>query len=422
MLRSENAAVDLYAQQGITQPTSRLQLLPDPEPRDVWCPLISADDHLLEPPSLFLDRLPERLHASAPVVIEEGDRPYWLIEGERVHITGTNGASGRPMAELLQMNLRWDEMRPGVADVHARMQDMDLNGVWASLCFPATPFGFAGKRISAMRDQDLGFACLRAYNDWVIEEWCGAYPDRLIPCQIPWMADPVAAAGEIRRNAARGFRTVTFSENPEALGFASLYSGDWDPFFAACEETDTVVSLHVGSSGLVQRPSSDSPVSVVVALFPVNGLIALVDWIYARIPLRFPKIKIVLSEAGASWVPMALERLARAFRQREATRDWGMNDPHPNDVVRRNFWFTSIEDPSAFKNLDVIGDDRIMVETDYPHADSTWPDTQELVKSELEHLPDATVRKICYETAASVYNHPLPPPEVLERSAVGRPV
>jgi predicted TIM-barrel fold metal-dependent hydrolase len=419
MLDADAAADKLYSRFRISDPNRRLALLPDPPERKAWCPIISADDHVLEPPTLFTDRLPASMADAAPRIEEIDGRPHWLVEGELIHITGSNGAVGRPLTELMQPALRFDEMRPGVLNVQDRLRDMDLNGMWASLCFPALPFGFAGKRFLMMRDRDVALACVRAYNDWVIEGWCAAAPDRLIPCQLPWLGDPILAAEEIRRNADRGFRTVSFSENPEALGCPSIYSGEWDPFFAACEETETVLSLHVGSSGQVGQPSTDSPVFAIVALFPLNGVAALVDWVFAKIPIKFPNLKIVMSEAGASWVPMAIERLNRAFRQREASDYWEATDPHPVDLVRRSFWFTSIEDPSAFRNLDVIGADRVMAEADYPHADSSWPGTQDLLRRDLGHLPTDQIRQICYGTAATVYRTPPPPAEVLAASELG---
>ena len=116
---------------------------------------------------------------------------------------------------------------------------------------------------------------------------------------------------------------MSFSENPEGIGLPNIYSDHWDPFFAACEETETVLNLHVGSSGTIQRPSSNSPVEVTTALFPVNAVLASVDWIFAKIPLRFPQLKIALSEGGISWVPAILERLDRAYRQRAASRGLG---------------------------------------------------------------------------------------------------
>ena len=212
---------------------------------------------------------------------------------------------------------------------------------------------------------------------------------------------------------------MTFPETPNRLGFPSVYSEAWEPFFRACEDTETVVNLHVGASGSVARPSSDSPTDVAVTLFPVNGVMAAVDWVYARIPIRFPNVKIVMSEAGVSWVPMVMERLARSYRFVDASDAWSSADPHPNELLQRNFWFASIEDPSAFQVLDLIGDDRVMIESDYPHADSTWPDTQSLIADELGHLPSNVIRKIAYGNAATLYRHPVPPPEWLQRSVVG---
>jgi predicted TIM-barrel fold metal-dependent hydrolase len=356
----------------------------------------------------------------APHLVEDEDGlPFWVVENSHIPITIANGSSGRPPREWNNSVQRFDEFRPGVSNSTARLADMDLNGVWASLCFPSLVWGFAGRVFAAIRDRELGLACVRAYNDWMIEEWCGPHRDRYIPCQIPWLADPVIAAHEISANARRGFRAVTFPETPDRLGFASIYSGAWDPFFLACEETETVINLHVGSSGWVQRPSAESPVEVAVALFPVSGMSALVDWLYARIPLRFPQVKIAFSEAAVSWVPMMLERLDRANRHVDASSAWSPHDPHPVDVVRRNFWFASVEDPAAFRMLDLIGDDRVLVEADYPHADSTWPDTQALLRSELGHLDRASVENVAYANAAALYRHPAPPGDWMSRSVIG---
>ena len=110
-----------------------------------------------------------------------------------------------------------------------------------------------------MKDRELGLACLRAYNDWVVEEWSAVNPSRLIAFQIPWYHDMDIAAQEIERNAARGVKCVSFSENPEKIGMPSLYTNYWDPFFRACEETGTVINLHVGSSSQISKPSKDSP-------------------------------------------------------------------------------------------------------------------------------------------------------------------
>ena len=392
--------------------------LPDPDPRPLWCPAISVDDHVVEPANLFTSRVPNHLHDRVPHVVENEDGiPYWDIEGDRAPMRLTMfGAVGRPMHEWSLAPQKYSDFRPGVYDVHARVRDMDLNGVWASLNFPSFMWGFAGKRFSAMRDQEAGYAAFRAYNDWVMDEWCGAHPQRFISCQIPWLADPEVAAAEIRRNADRGFRSVTFSENPEGLGLPGIYTDHWDPFFAACEQTGTVVNLHVGSSGSISQPSAASPADVTVALFPLNSIQASVDWIFSRIPLRFPDLKIVLSESGVSWVPMVIERLTRSYRQAASSHTWTPADPDPVDILRRNFWFTSIEDPAAFQLIDQIGVDHVMVETDYPHADSSWPTSQDIFRRDLGHLPTTTVEKIMFRNAAGLYDHPLPPETLLASS------
>jgi predicted TIM-barrel fold metal-dependent hydrolase len=399
-----------------TEPT----FLADPGPRELWCPIISVDDHVVEPPNFFETRVPRSMMQDAPHQVEdENGIPFWVVDGRYYPLTISNGSAGRPVSEWVHAPQKYEDFRRGVYDPAARVKDMDVNGVWASLCFPSFVWGFAGRRFSAMRDSRLGLACLRAYNDWMLHEWCASNPDRFVPCQLPWLANPSLAAAEIYANAGRGFRAVTFPETPDRLGLPSLYSGGWDEFFRACAETDTVVNLHVGASGSVARPSVDSPTDVAVTLFPVSGIMAAVDWLYARIPIRFPNIKVVMSEAGVSWVPMLVERLARSYRHVDASDAWSPDDPHPNELLQRNFWFTSIEDPSAFHALDLIGEDKVMIESDYPHADSTWPDTQSLIADELGHLEPSVVRKIAYGTAAAVYRHPTPPAGWLDRSIIG---
>jgi predicted TIM-barrel fold metal-dependent hydrolase len=388
-------------------PTS---FLPEPAPRGVFCPLISVDDHVLEPPDIFSKRVPVRLRDAVPYIEYMPDGlPIWTIEGTRLGITTGNGSSGRPIAEWNNEAQKYEDFRVGVWDPKARLADMDLNGVWASVLFPSTIWGFAGTRFVRMQNKEAGLYSLRAYNDWMIEEWTAAAPDRYIPSQCAWLGDPTVAATEVRRNAERGFKAISFMENPEGLGLPSLYTEYWDPFFEACADTDSVINLHVGSRGSVTIPSDASPKEVSLALFPVNSMAALVDWIYSRVPLRFPTIRIAMSEGGVSWVPMIIERLARVHRQLDASLTWYATDPSPVDVLHRNFWFASIEDPSAFQLLDLIGEDRVMVETDYPHSDSSWPDSQALIKSSIEHLPPSTVRKICYGNASKLYRHPVPP-------------
>jgi predicted TIM-barrel fold metal-dependent hydrolase len=389
----------------------QVTFLPEPEPREVFCPVISTDDHIVEPPHMWDGRFPAKYAELAPRVVETDDGGQrWLWEGDLIANVGFNAVAGRPSSEYGFEPTRFDEMRRGAWDIDARLADMDVNGVWASVCFPSFLPGFVGQRISlAPSDPDLGLAAMRAWNDWMLEEWCGRDANRMIPMQLPWLRDPEVAAAEVRRNAERGFKAVTFSESPDKLGLPSIHTGYWDPFLSACEETETVVCLHVGSSSTSPSTTEDAPPEVIAVLFFAYGMYAAVDWLYSRIPVRFPDIKICMSEGGIGWVAALMDRLDHCFDyQMGYLHTWEGVDERPAEVLQRNFWWCALDDESAWTTRERIGVDHIVVESDYPHADSTWPDTQPLLRKHLAGLPVDEVRKVCHENAAALFRHPLP--------------
>jgi predicted TIM-barrel fold metal-dependent hydrolase len=302
--------------------------------------------------------------------------------------------------------MTYDEMRPGCYEPKARIDDLALSGVDGSLAFPTFP-RFCGQTFMEGSDLDLGLECVRAYNDWMIEDWCTDSGGALIPlCIIPlWDVD--LAVAEVARNAARGARAICFSEIPTHLGLPSIHTGYWDPLFAACEETGTVLSLHVGSASAVTTGSSDAPPEVVTSLFFVGSIITTSDWLFSKVPLRFPDLRIAISEGGIGWVPALMDRIEHCFRYRDFTGGWMDETAHPNDVLRRNFWFCALDDAAGFQMLDRIGVDRVTVECDFPHADSTWPDTQLYLGKQLGFLPPATIDKLTWSNACELYNFPL---------------
>jgi predicted TIM-barrel fold metal-dependent hydrolase len=391
--------------------SDRVTFLPEPARRRRAFPIVSVDDHVVEPPHLFEGRLPADLADRAPHVIEEenGDQ-VWIYEGRRESHTGLNAVVGRPIEECGFEPTRFDAMRRGAWDPQARVHDMDINGIYASLNFPSALAGFAGQRFQLGGiEPDLGRAVVRAWNDWILEEWVQAHPDRFIACQLPWLVNAEEAADEIRRNAERGFTAVTFTEGPEKLGLPSLHSGYWEPFIQACEETGTVLCLHVGSSSTIPETSSDAPLDTVGVLFFGYAMFYAVDWLYSMIPVRHPNLKICMSEGGIGWVAGLIDRLEHILRYHQLYGTWTGIDLTPAEVLQRNFSFCAIDDPSGFLQVDRIGAGNLMVEADYPHLDSTWPDTQPLLQGHLAHLPPDEVRQITWENASRVFRHPVPP-------------
>jgi predicted TIM-barrel fold metal-dependent hydrolase len=381
--------------------------LPDPEPRAVKYTIISVDDHVVEPAHTFEGRLPDKLQGRAPRIVEtRHGHQAWEFEGRRFTQVGMNAVAGRRPESVTLEPFRFEQMRPGCYDAAARVRDMDVNGVWASVNFPSQITGFCGSVFFGADDRELGAACVRAWNDWLYEEWYLRHPERIVPLGIAFLADPEVAAGEIRRNAARGFPSVTFPERPHAVGLPSLWDREhWDPIIAACVETDTVISLHVGSSGLHDMPPGAPRASLSASLFGQLSLGACAEWLWSEYPLRHANLKIALSEGGIGWVAMLLDRLDYIVDHSSYADGW---DERPSDVLKRAFWFCTLEDHSTIDTRHRIGVDHVMVEVDYPHGDSTWPDTQAVIENAWGHIPAAELRAMCCENAARLYRHPLP--------------
>jgi predicted TIM-barrel fold metal-dependent hydrolase len=258
---------------------------------------------------------------------------------------------------------------------------MDVNRTERSLCFPTFP-RFAGQLFLERRDKELALACVRAYNDWMVEEWCGPTGGRLIPlCLIP-LWDPVLAGAEVRRNAARGCRAVAFTELPANLGLPSLHDAGrhWDPFLAACDDTGTTVNMHIGSGSRMPSTSADAPAGVGIALTSLNAYMAMADWLLSGALARFPALKIAFSESQVGWMPFLLDRLDHVYEQSGA---WAELDPVltdlPSSYVPGRVYGCFFDDMVGVDARHQIGITQLVFETDYPHQDTTWPHTTALV-------------------------------------------
>ena len=376
--------------------------------------IISTDDHVIEPPRVWLDRLPKKYHDIGPRTERHGmgdlsfngmqysftiddDGPpcdWWRYEDLLIPLRRIIAAVGFAREDMTLSPITYDEMRKGCWDQQARLEDMDVNWVEASLSFPTFP-RFCGQTFLEASDRELALLCVQAYNDWMVDEWCADTGGRLIPlCLIP-LWDPEAAATEVRRNAARGVHAVCFSEMPHHLGLPSIHTGTWDPFFAACAETQTVVCMHIGSSSKMPATSPDAPSAVQATLSFNQAMGSLSDFLFSGVFLRFPDLKVAYSEGQIGWLPYILERADDVWANHSAWAVGAKLPKAPSEYYRDHVFGCFFRDEHGIKSLDDIGIDTVTFETDYPHSDSTWPHTKKVAEEMFADLDDETVYKIC---------------------------
>ena len=385
--------------------------------------IISVDDHLVEPPHLWQTWLPNKFKEKGPRVerrrlgemlwvggskmyeyeLDAPDAPWcdiWFYEDlvypNKRHVA----AVGFAREEMTMSPITYDEMRPGCYEPKARVEDMISNHVEASLSFPTMP-RFCGQTFAEAKDRELALACVKAYNDFMVEEWCGDSNGALLPLIIIPLWDADLAAAEVRRNAERGCRAVCFSEIPPNLGLPSIHTGYWDPFFQACQDTETVVCMHIGSSSKMPAASPDAPPAVAASLSFNNAIASLSDFLFSGVLVRFPTLTLAYSEGQIGWLPYILERVDDVWREHRA---WGgvadiVPEP-PSTYYYRQVFGCFFRDKHGLNSLNEVGVDNITFETDYPHTDTTWPNTKEVAQDMMGHLPQDVVWKIVRGNAA----------------------
>ena len=378
--------------------------------------IISVDDHVLEPPNVWVDRLPAKYHDVGPRIERKVasnlqfngttytydlDRPdgvptdFWVYEDLIMPHRRIIAAAGFPVDEVTLTPITYDDMRPGCYEQKGRLEDMDLNWVEASLSFPTFP-RFCGQTFLEAKDRDLALLCVRAYNDWMVEEWSAGTGGRLIPlCLIPlWDPPrPRPRCGATRPGAcppSASARSPTTWVCP-----ASTTSEHWEPFFDACEETDTTVCMHIGSSSKMPATSPDAPASVQATLSFNNAMGSLSDFLYSGVLVRHPRLKLAYSEGQIGWLPYILERADDVWNQ---FRGWAfpreqVPEP-PSTYYYRQVFGCFFRDQHGIRSLEEVGVDNITFETDYPHSDSTWPNTKAVAEKMFAELSDEDTYKI----------------------------
>jgi predicted TIM-barrel fold metal-dependent hydrolase len=371
--------------------------------------IISVDDHVTPPPDAWTARLPAHLRERAPRVereratlrfegarltidrgSEEGEwADFWIYEDLWTPLLPVTHAPGFDEASLMHAMkeatpLTYDGVAPGCWQQGARLEDMTRNHVEASLCFPNAVTRFCGQTFYERGDRDVGLRCVEAYNDWMIDEWCGGDGwGHLIPLTLVPLWDAELAASEVRRCADKGAHAVSFCENPSELGLPSFYDADrfWDPLFAACEDTDTIVNFHIGSSSRLPTTSAGAPYAVTTVLMFENSMAGALDLIFSGVLDRFAALKVAFSEGQIGWLPYMISQADRAWRD---PHDGGTGiriDRPPSSYIPGRIYGCIFEDQTALHCRDLIGIDQIMFEVDYPHAESSFPESAALSRA-----------------------------------------
>jgi predicted TIM-barrel fold metal-dependent hydrolase len=384
--------------------------------------IVSVDDHLIEHPRVWLDRLPEKYREAAPRIKEVDGNHVWHYDGEAYPTVGLNAVAGKPREEWGIDPMRYEDMIPGCYNPVERVKDMDLDGIQAAMCFPSFP-GFAGGTFWRAKDRELAELCVRAWNDFYFEEWCAVAPDRFIPLAIVPFWDIDAAVKETERVAAMGARTISFPDTPVPGGLPSFHTRHWDPLWQVCSEAEIPVSLHFGGGGFVpgysfsartqgthvldpaKLTTPDAPFAVAIALFPSNLMWTTVDLLFSGALQRFPKLQFSLAEGGIGWVPYTLERCDYTWNRHRYYQNIDF-DARPSELFREHFWGCFIDDEHGLENRHLIGVDRIMLEIDYPHSDSNWPNSRKRANEVLANVPDEEAEMIVEGNARRLLRFP----------------
>jgi predicted TIM-barrel fold metal-dependent hydrolase len=391
--------------------------------------IISIDDHVIEPADVWQSRLPAKYRDVGPRVIQERGKmqfvggvfsyepsdegelcDWWLYEDKRVPQTRLSAAAGFSREEVKVTGITYEEMRDGCYDPVARLADMDMNHTEAQMSFPSFP-RFCGQTFMEAEDKELSDLCVKAYNDWMVEEWCAGSDGRLIPLTIVQLWDAELAAAEIHRNAERGVRAVCFSEIPPYLNLPSIHTDYWEPFFRACEETGTVINMHIGSSSKMPSTSTDAPAAVGSTLTFGNAMSSMADWLFSGWLDRLPTLKLAYSEGQIGWIPYILERTDHVWEANRAWGDVGDSVPEPpSTYFHRQIYACFFEDEFGLTSeaLNKITPQRILFETDYPHSDSVWPETEATAQRLMGHLDQETVNLLCRGNAIKLLDLDLP--------------
>jgi predicted TIM-barrel fold metal-dependent hydrolase len=368
--------------------------------------LISSDSHVYEPQDLWTTRMESKFKDRAPRIISREDGDWWYCDSRKVAGTGAGSQTGRRFEnpDELSRTDRFEHVRQGGYIPEARIKDMDLDGVAAEVVYPTIGFLL----YNMVEDSQLLTACFRSYNDW-LAEFCNAYPDRLKGVALINLDDVQEGVSELQRARKIGLVGALMTAYPRID--RPFSSPEYNPLWAAAQDLDMPLGMHIAT----YRPGPDQlhgfqDIDRLSPAFLANAdhwvRMSLADMIFSGVFERYPSLKVGTVEQELSWIPHFLDRIDYTYTQRARRAYWHRfkGDVLPSDFFHRNVFCSFQEDALGIRDRAIIGVDNLMWGSDYPHQESTWPKSRQILDKILEGVPDEEKVKIAGGNVARVYH------------------
>jgi predicted TIM-barrel fold metal-dependent hydrolase len=358
-------------------------------------PIISADSHITEPPNTYVDRIEPRFRDRAPRIVRDKERgDLFVIEGLAKPIPmGLVAAAGKPAESLTMFGARFEELHRGGWDPHARLADQDRDGVAAEILYPTV-----GMMLCNHPDFEYKHACFEAYNAW-IGEYASAHPGRLLGIGQTAMRSPDDGVRDLERIKALGLRGVMMPGNPAVSDYDDPI---YDPFWEAAVELRMPLSFHILTSSSDNFKTRGPKLNAFMSIIRGNqDLIGL--FIFGGVFERHPKLRMVCVEADAGWAPHFMYRMDHAYARHRYWLTGSTITRRPSEYFREHVYMTFQDDWTAFQVKDLCNVRRLMWANDFPHSDSTWPNSQELLAGHAAHLTDDERDLILHDNVADLY-------------------
>ena len=360
--------------------------------------LVDADTHQMEPEGIWEQFIDTRFKSRAPKLEKIGSKKTMMIEGQTITAENKYPFSTPDFLAALKRGLqRFDRARATWFNAQSRLQDMDEHGTDVQILYPTVGGQMLGRKFE---DPELLVACCRAYNDWSAE-YCSAAPDRLRWAAMLPMQQVDAAIEEAKRTSAAG--AVSFYVRPNPMLGRNLYHQDYEPLWSEVERLEKPVCIH--DSGSPHIPSygerMDTHTTGHIIAHPFEAMAAMMSLIWYGVVERHPRLNVVHVEADAGWLPYWLQRMEQHW-------DFSGNAEHPElkmrptEYFRKNFFVACRGDEVTLPSVvELVGDENLVFNTDYPHPDGTWPWGME--RLEQQPISDTSKRRIMWDNAARAF-------------------